>query len=180
MPFAESDWKGGGNRDYRDPDGNRVFGRLPRGWLDVVLRDQLLGSVGRDDILHVCSGTLNERWTVDIRRAARPTVVADGAALPFPDESFKAILIDPPYSDKCARNLYGTENPRPSWLLREASRVLVPCGKVGLLHVAVPFSPPRCKLVNVWGVTTGVGFRIRAFTVYQKEQDSLFGPKGGE
>jgi hypothetical protein len=179
VPFAESSWAGGGNRTQPgDPDGFNVFGRFPAGWLDLVFRDRLLGDVRREDVLHVCSGTLAEAWTVDLRRQARPRVVASGTALPFRDGSFKAVLCDPPYSDQYARNLYGVENPRPSWLLREAARVVVPCGRIGMLHVAVPFAPPGCRLVTVYGVSTGVGFRIRAFTIYERAQAGLFGPDG--
>lgn len=158
-----------------DVDGFSVYGRYPQGWLRHVLKAELLGRVHRRDILHVCSGTLgpDESWTVDLRPEALPRVVADGTALPFRASSFKAVLLDPPYSDQYARNLYGTENPRPSWLLREAARVVIPGGRVGILHVAVPFSPPACRLVKVYGVSTGVGFRIRAFTVYEREQDRL-------
>ena len=162
-----------------DPDGFAVFGRFPKGWLDHILKGRLLGTVPREDILHICSGTLSEseRWTVDIRAQARPTVVADGRALPFRDASFRAVLLDPPYSDRYAKNLYGVENPRPSHLLREAARVVMPCGRIGMLHVAIPFSPPGCRLINVWGVSTGTGFRIRAFTVWEREQESLLAAK---
>lgn len=159
-----------------EPDGFAVYGRFPRGFLARILRDRVMGDVERDDILHVCSGTLgpDERWTVDLRPEARPAVIADGRALPFRDEAFGAVLLDPPYSDQYARNLYGVENPRPSWLLKEAARVVKPCGRIGMLHVSVPFAPPRCRLVTVYGISTGVGFRIRALTVYQKEQAGLF------
>lgn len=160
-----------------DPDGFAVFGRYPKGFLAHVIKRELLGSgVRRDDILHVCSGTLGpeEKWTVDLRLKARPLVVASGTALPFRDASVQAVMMDPPYSDEYARNLYRTEMPRNSWLLREAARVLVPGGRVGILHVAVPFSPPGCRLLNVYGISTGVGFRIRAFTIYEKHQDGLF------
>jgi hypothetical protein len=158
-----------------DPDGFAVFGRFPKGWLRHILKLQLLGPVGRHQILHVCSGTLSatESWTVDVRPQARPRVVADGCALPFRDASFPAVLLDPPYSDQYARNLYGVENPRPSRLLREAARVVQPGGRIGLLHVAIPFAPPGCRLVKIYGVTMGVGFRIRAFTVYEREAAQL-------
>lgn len=159
-----------------DPDGFAVFGRYPKGFLDHVLKAQWLGaSVRRDDILHVCSGTLSEteRWTVDLRAQARPLIMADGKALPFRAASFPAVMLDPPYSDEYARNLYGIENPRPSWLLKEAARVVKPGGRVEILHVAIPFAPPGCFLVTVWPVTTGVGFRIRALTIYQREQAGL-------
>jgi len=164
------------NAEAADPDGFAVFGRYPKGFLAHVIKREFLGrGVRRDDILHVCSGTLGpeEKWTVDLRQEARPLVVAEGTALPFRDASFRAVMLDPPYSDEYARNLYRTGMPRNSWLLREAARVIVPCGRIGILHVAVPFSPPGCRLVTVYGISIGVGFRIRAFTLYEREQASL-------
>ena len=160
--------------DGADPDGYAVFGRFPRGFLTWLLRRQLLGDVRRDDILHVCSGTLTEKWTVDIRAEARPAVQASGTSLPFRAASFAAVLLDPPYSDAYARNLYGVENPRPSWLLKEAARVVVPGGRIGMMHVAIPFAPSGCWFVRVIPVSTAVGFRIRALTIYQKHQAGLF------
>lgn len=158
-----------------DPDGFAVFGRYPKGLLRHVLKLRLLGDVRRGDVLHVCSGTLgpDEKWTVDVRPAARPLIVADGKALPFRASAFKAVMLDPPYSDAFARNLYGTENPRPSWLLTEAARVTMPGGRIGMLHVAIPLAPADCDLVRVYPVSTGVGFRIRAFTIYEKRQQGL-------
>jgi hypothetical protein len=158
-----------------DADGFAVYGRYPKGFLGHVLRQQLLGDVERDEILHVCSGTLSasERWTVDLRLEARPTIIADGTKLPLLYACFKAVMLDPPYSDAYARDLYGTENPRPSWLLREAARVVRPGGRIGILHVSLPFLPPACEFVKSYGVTTGLGYRIRAFTVYQRTQEAL-------
>ena len=100
-------------------------------------------------------------------------MVADGEYLPFRDGAFGAVLLDPPYSDAFAKNLYGTKNPRPSWLLREAARVVRPNGRIGLLHVAVPITPAGCKFIKSFGVVPGPGFRIRAFTIYEREQVPL-------
>lgn len=164
-----------------DPDGFAVFGQFPYGFLSDVVRMKLLGDVPRQSILHVCSGALSdhERWTVDIRPGARPSVVAKGQALPFLSASFSAVLIDPPYTEEYARNLYRSEFPRPSHLLREAARVVRPGGRVGLLHIAVPITPAGCEFVTSFGVVPGPGFRIRAFTVYERRQDSLFAGDAG-
>jgi hypothetical protein len=127
--------------------------------------------------LHVCSGGLaagTPGVRVDIRPATSPDVVADGRALPFADETFAAVLIDPPYTVEYARDLYGTDYPRPSHLLREAARVVRPLGRIGFVHFLVPNPPAGCDLIDVHGITQGCGFRIRALTVYQRRQRGLF------
>lgn len=156
-----------------DPDGFAVFGQFPHGFLRDVIRMQLLGAVSRDEVLHVCSGTLgpSERWTVDIRPQARPTVIARGQALPFVNGSFRAVLIDPPYTEEYSRNLYRSEFPRPSHLLKEAARVVQPGGRIGLLHIAVPITPEGCDFITSYGVVPAPGFRIRAFTVYERVRE---------
>jgi hypothetical protein len=161
--------------DGADPDGFAVFGQFPYGFLNDVVRLKMLGDVNRDEVLHVCSGTLGprERWTVDMRPAAKPTVIARGQALPFLDSTFKAVMIDPPYTEEYARNLYRSEFPRPSHLLREAARVVRHGGRIGLLHIAVPITPEGCEFVSSFGVVPGPGFRIRAFTIYQRQQATL-------
>lgn len=149
--------------------GESVFGQYPKGftrWLARVLHAQ------PDEMLHVCSGALGKGQgiRVDIRPAARPDVIADGRALPFADASFPAVAIDPPYAIEYARSLYGVEYPRPSALLREALRVVRPGGLFGILHFLVPRAPAGTRMVRCYGVTTGAGYRIRAFTVYQRPQ----------
>jgi len=152
-----------------------TMGQLPAGFMKWAYG--LLRCRGSESVLHVCSGALgpNTRGVrVDIRSEMRPDVVADGRALPFADESFDAVLIDPPYSKEYAEKLYATEYPRPSALLREAARVLRPTGRVGMVHFLVPRPEPTLRFVEVHGITTGCGYRIRALTVFQKEQRGLF------
>lgn len=129
------------------------------------------------EVLHVCSGGLPPgigRARVDLRRSAAPDVVADGRKLPFADNVFHGVLIDPPYSVEYAQDLYQTSYPRPSHLLAEAARVATPCSRIGIVHFFVPMPPPGCRLESVRGVTTGCGYRIRALTIFEKYQDSLF------
>lgn len=149
-----------------------VLGAYPVGFTAWAAR--VLGAA-RSDVLHICSGTLprGEGWRVDVRLSARPDLCADGRALPFRDGAFRAVMIDPPYSAEYAEDLYGTEYPRPSHLLCEAARVCAPSGKIGMLHFLVPLPPPDTRFHSCHGITTGCGYRIRAFTVFQKGQPSL-------
>ena len=151
------------------------MGAYPKGFLEWAAR---YIRVPRSKILHVCSGglPLGEGIRVDVRPEMHPDVVADGRALPFPDNTFEGCLIDPPYSVENAEQFYQIDYPRPSQLLMEAGRVVKPCAPVGMLHWLVPQAPPRSglQLEAIKAVTTGMGYRIRAFTVYRKQQEGLF------
>jgi hypothetical protein len=159
-------------RPVFDGEPEPVWGAFPKGFLRVAAR---MLRAQPDEILHLCSGSVapGHGTRVDVRAEASPDVRADARRLPFRDASFKAVLIDPPYTVEYARDLYACEYPRPSHLLAEASRVVKPCGRVGILHFLVPMSPAGLQLETVRGVTTGAGYRIRAFSVYQREQSRL-------
>lgn len=167
-------WNTHGVQDLGEP-ATAVAGRLPVRFLTWAYR--VLGVHLGGSVLHVCSGGLGPETRgvrVDIRRAMFPDIVADGTALPFAEESFDAVLIDPPYSVEYAEHLYGIEYPRPSALLREAWRVLRPCRRVGIVHFLVPRPEHGLRFVEVHGITTGCGYRIRALTVFEKQQRGLF------
>ena len=149
-----------------------VFGQYPRSLIGKLLPHL---RCERAQILHVCSGSLppGEGIRVDIRPEARADILADGRHLPLADASVKAVLLDPPYTEQYAETLYSVEYPRPAHLLAEAARVVKPCGRIGFVHYLVPMPPPNTRLVRVLGLSTGLGFSMRAVTIYQQEQDRL-------
>lgn len=152
------------------PDG----GGYPIGFLDRAY--MTLGVRNPEGVLHLCSGSMRIGTTVDIRPEMQPDIVADCRAVPLPDASFDFIMADPPYSEQYAENLYGTgkDYPKPGQILKEACRLLRPGGRVGLLHFQVPMHRPPLRMVGVWGITTGAGYAIRAWTVFEKEQAGLW------
>jgi hypothetical protein len=124
-----------------------------------------------DKVLHLCAGSMHSGTTVDIRMETGPHVLADCRNTPFKDESFEFIMVDPPYSVEYAENLYGTADfyPRPAQIVKEGMRLLKPGGLFGILHTQVPVIRKPAKMVNVYGVTFGMGYAIRAWTVLTKE-----------
>lgn len=129
----------------------------------------------RREVLHVCSGGLppGEGIRVDIRPEAKPDIVADGRALPLESGSVAAVLIDPPYSEQYARDLYGTDYPRPAHLLNEAARVVRPNGRIGIVHYITPNPPPDCTFIKSFGLSMGFGYPMRAVTFYERNQAEL-------
>ena len=130
-------------------------------------------TVEPDKVLHLCGGSVKTGVTVDIRADKNPDIVADCRSVPLPDESVQWILADPPYSEEYARNLYGTEEhyPKPAAIVKEAARLLRPGGIIGLLHFQVPMIRKPMKFINVYGVTTGSGYNIRAWSLIRKEPE---------
>jgi SAM-dependent methyltransferase len=148
------------------PDG----GGYPLRFLNYAYKS--LGVTDPDQVLHLCSGSMQRGVRVDCRESVAPTVVADCRNTPFPDESFDWIMCDPPYTVEYAKNLYGTADkfPLPGQILKEALRLLRPGGRVGMLHFQVPMSRKPLRLVGVWGITTAAGYAIRAWSVFEKEK----------
>lgn len=146
------------------PDG----GGYPKGFVEWALDE--MGCDDASKVLHLCSGSMLTGTRVDIRPEMRPDIVADCRRVPLPDESFDFIMADPPYSAEYARELYGVEAdyPRPGQIAKEACRLLRPGGKFGLLHFQVPMTRKPLGLVRVYGITTGAGYAIRAWTLMEK------------
>jgi SAM-dependent methyltransferase len=146
------------------PDG----GGYPFGFLEWAYEQ--MGVTDPSKVLHLCSGSVVTGVRVDVRLELIPTVCADVRNVPFANASFDFILSDPPYAESYAENLYGTgaNYPQPGEILSEATRLLRPNGLFGFLHFLVPMNRKPMRLVSVYGVTTGAGYAIRAWSLFQK------------
>lgn len=146
------------------PDG----GGYPKGFIEWALEEMECDDPSK--VLHLCSGSVRSGVKVDIRPEMKPDIVADCRNVPLPDESFDFIMVDPPYAEDYARNLYGTEEvyPKPGEILKECARLLRVGGRVGLLHFIVPMNRKPLKFVRVYGITTGLGNAIRAWSLLEK------------
>lgn len=148
------------------PDG----GGYPHGFLRRAF--DILGIVSPERVLHVCSGSMKIGVRVDIRFEMAPTIVADVNTLPFRDSTFEWVMADPPYSQEYATNLYGTGAvyPSPHTLVDECLRVLKPGGRLGFMHHIVPKFHKPGRLLNVYTITQGPGYNVRAWSVFTKHE----------
>jgi SAM-dependent methyltransferase len=132
---------------------------------------EIMGVTDPHQVLHVCSGSMKVGIRVDIRPEMNPTIVADARNLPFADNTFDWVMADPPYSEEYAANLYGTGDvyPNPHQLADECLRVLKPGGRMGFMHHIVPKFHKPGRLLKVYTITQGVGYNVRAWSVFTKE-----------
>jgi len=116
--------------------------------------------------------------TVDIKPEVRPDVVANCEVLPFKDEAFDFVMLDPPYSELEARTLYDLDYCNIFNVINEASRVCAPGGTMAILHRLAPFHAPqenihkkRMQPIAIVGVYTIAGYvNMRALTVWRKRE----------
>lgn len=143
-------------------------GGYPKGFLEWAFG--IMEVKDSEKVLHLCSGSVKSGITVDIRAEKNPTICADCRNVPLPDSSVDFILADPPYDENYARTMYNTEAsyPKPGQILKEAARLLRVGGKVGLLHFIVPMTRKPLKIRGIYGITTGNGTAIRAWTLCEK------------
>ena len=129
--------------------------------------------------LHMCSGSYtaepNEE-TLDIRADYKPTHVADARNTGLPDNHYGSVWIDPPYDSTHALEYvpdgdqYDPKKdfPKPYGLLKEAARVTMVGGRIGLLHWILPTRPKNLRQLALVGILCGNNNRIRLFSVYEK------------
>jgi SAM-dependent methyltransferase len=141
---------------------------------------QLLGYPER--ILHPFGGRAETGTRVDIKPDVQPDVVADAHALPFEDESYDLVILDPPYSDEEAAELYDTPKLRPGVYTAEAVRVLRDGGWLCVYTDREPRRPPRCNHTLRIVVVLRPGHSPRVCGVFQKRKPGMpfYGSEDGE
>jgi len=157
------------------PPDNGYPGAFPRGLVSKIKRN---GWWGKRRIW-LFSGSYQDYSgiMVDINSSCRPTIQANCEQLPFKDEYFDFVMLDPPYSKEEAARLYGLPYCNIPQVMNEASRICCSEGYVILLHRLVPFCGPwenyhkkRLTIDAVVGVFTIAGYtNIRALSVWRKK-----------
>lgn len=168
MPYFRDVWVLG-------PSSNGYPGAFPRGLINKI-RLKWWGQKR----LWMFSGSFKDPGgtTVDIKPELKPDVVSDCERLDLPDNTFDFVMLDPPYSEAEARELYDLPYCSLPKVMNEAARVVKPGGLVLLLHRIVPMRHPsenqhkkRLKLCGLVGICTITGYtNMRALSVWRKTE----------
>lgn len=142
---------------------------------------QLLGYPDR--ILQPFGGRAELGMRVDIDPLVEPDLLADAHQLPLEDETFDCVILDPPYSDGEALQLYGTTRKlEPGKYIGEAVRVLKPGGWLVIYTDRESKRPARCNNALRIVIVLRQPHRARVANVFQKRKPSMpmYGSEPGE
>lgn len=124
-------------------------------------------------ILHPFGGKAIYGIRCDIKSEVNPDVICDAHNLPFEDESFDVVILDPPYSEDYSKRLYQTDKIKLKFgkYTKEAVRVCKEDGYVVMFHEkACPTIPGTLLVLRVL-IETRVWHKARIVHVHKKTQE---------
>lgn len=149
------------------PSKSKYKGSVPLHF-EVKFR-RLFGIEDNKKSLQMFAGGSKMFHTVDVNPKTNPDTVADCHNLPFSDNYFDNVFLDPPYSNDESKELYGTGKLKPSKYLSEAVRVCKPKGIIACYHVYWTPRPQGTKYLGIISIITRVYHKPRVCTVFRKE-----------
>lgn len=123
-----------------------------------------------EKVLHPFGGLSEIGDSIDLNETTAPTWVGDAHDLHWiADDSYDAVILDPPYSNEESEEMYGTPKLRYGTFVKEAVRVCKPGGAVVIYHRQMKPRPPGCVLERRIVVLTRVNHGARICMVYRKD-----------
>jgi hypothetical protein len=141
-------------------------GAYPTNYLKMI--DTVFGV--DNNTIEVCSRTVKDCFTVDINPVFKPDLVADGQLLTtIPDNTFSRWRCDPPYNEKTASRMYGTELPKLGKLLVEGARIVKPGSLLFLLcSQQYQHCPPGVKRIGYIYISVVPNNEHRVLNIFMK------------
>ena len=157
------------------PSKSKYIGSFPLHFETKLLRELDINRQAKYTILHPFGGKAEFGTRVDIKSEVNPDVIADAHNLPFKNDIFNIVILDPPYNEEYSRRLYGTQKIKLKWTkyITEAVRVLKEKGYLVMYHC---LATPRIKdtiLTKRIFLETRVWHKLRCVHIYQKELNEI-------
>ena len=153
------------------PSKSQYIGSFPLHFEKKLLR--LLGlhpdGVFRHLILHPFGGKVEFGLRLDILPQVEPDIVGDAHQLPFRDEVFDCVILDPPYTDEHSKRLYNTGKLKFGRYTSEAVRVLKDGGYLVFYHWIATPRIPNTVLVKRILLETRVWHKLRCVHIHRKD-----------
>ena len=147
-------------------------GGYPNGYLNDI--ETLFGI--EEDCLHLFSGTINNKLSLDFNPIVKPKICADAEHIPLKNNSVSRVYADPPYDEQYTQHYTDLRPHQPRTkskysayaFVKEAYRILKPGGFLIILHWLVYKSCYGFKFVDIVPVHNGPNHRLRVATILQK------------
>jgi len=132
---------------------------------------ELLGDPAPRTVLHPFGGKAEVGVRCDLNPEVQPDFLVDAHELPARwCNRFRVVVLDPPYSDAEAKNLYFTGRLFPKKYTAEAVRVCKPGGFVVHYRWYLAPRPEGCSWHSVIAVITRVYHKARVVSVFKKDE----------
>ena len=129
-------------------------------------------------ILHPFGGKAEYGLRVDVNPETVPDVLGNAHNLPFKNESFDCVILDPPYSSDDAMRLYGTPTPKFKVYTVEAVRVLKEGGWLVMYHdIATPTIRGTVLKKRIF-LESRMWHKLRCIHIHKKDSFAWQGNKG--
>lgn len=152
------------------PRKNKYKGGFPLHFEKKLIRKLGMDEVAdRDKILHPFGGAAEFGRRCDLKAETNPDWIADAHDLPHEDNSYKLVIVDPPYDAQQSKELYGTPKPKYKQYIAEAVRVCEIGGYVAMYHWVMTPRPEGTKYHSRIVVLTRVWHRPRVCCIFMKE-----------
>ena len=133
-----------------------------------LIRELGLNENDKKKILHPFGGKAEFGIRVDINPEVKPDVVGDAHNLPFENNKFELVILDPPYTDNLSKKLYQTSKIKYKKYTSEAVRVCKSGGFIAVYHWVWTPRLPKTKYHKIIVVLPGQWHRARVCCVFQK------------
>lgn len=158
------------------PNKNKYWGGFPLHFESRLL--DLLRLKRGNMILQPFGGYAELGIRLDINQAVGPDIIADAHHLPFRDNTFDLVLLDPPYSDKLAKDMYDGKPPKFKQYSKEAVRVTKEGGFIVMYHfLAMPAIRGTRTVYRIF-IETRKWHRLRCVHIHKKDSYFAMGIKG--
>lgn len=133
-------------------------------------------------ILQPFGGLAEYGIRMDLKPEVNPDIVGDAHDIPYLDQIFDCVILDPPYSDQQAADLYGTPKLNKSEYTREAVRVTKQGGWVVVYGDKEPARPACCNHALRIVVVLRPHHTARIVGVFQRRKPGMpyYGTEAGE
>jgi len=147
-------------------------GGYPNGYLAGI--NEILGH--SDNILHLFSGTINNKLSIDFNPKLRPKICASAEHIPLKDNCVARVMADPPYDENYTQYYTDLRDHQPRTkskyksygFVKEAARILKPGDHLVILHWLVYKSCHGLKFQQIIPIHNGPNHRIRVATILRK------------